>query len=417
MVEITGGNAAEGLVDVFPGQRERYPHHAHAGAPAARARRRGADGSRSASPRGLGFGCRWVPPDHFIVRVPYWRTDVTIADDVIEEVARILGYDEMPTTQLRGEIPAYEPQPARAARARAGSLWPPPGLQEIITYSMTDLLEASRRCCPQEDLATNPPLHIANPISREHEYARTTLRGSCSRRSARNTRTSGSDLLALFETGRMYLPREDDLPHEVETVCAAITGRRPVGGRARTSASRLLRREGLHGHALYRLHLRADYRDAVDFAYLPGRTAEVWIEDNRVGLVGQVHPSVATAFDIKTDVAMFELDLEALLPHVSRPSTTGLSRLTPRSRRTWPSSSTRRFMQLRSSGSSKAPSSSSAVSVLRSTPARRSQGKKSLAFSVSYQSGERTLSDADVARERARIVERLRRELNADLRA
>jgi phenylalanyl-tRNA synthetase beta chain len=59
----------------------------------------------------LGFTCRWLPPDRFIVKPPYWRTDVMIADDVIEEIARIYGYDQLPTSRLAGEIPDFVPQP------------------------------------------------------------------------------------------------------------------------------------------------------------------------------------------------------------------------------------------------------------------------------------------------------------------
>ena len=69
---------------------------------------------------GLGFGARWVPPDRYVVRVPYWRTDVRIPDDVVEEVARIIGYDQIPATHLAGSDPgADRAAAARAARTRA----------------------------------------------------------------------------------------------------------------------------------------------------------------------------------------------------------------------------------------------------------------------------------------------------------
>ena len=417
MVEIAGGKAADGLLDVAPGKtkdgritltQERLRRVLGIEVAPAEVRR---------VLEALGFGCRWVPPDHFLVRVPYWRTDVTIADDVIEEVARIVGYDEFPTTQLRGEIPAWEPQPLRALRERVRDLLAGAGLQEVITYSLTDL-PTLQKVLPKEDLEITPPLRVANPMSREYEYARTTLRGSMLQTLARNTRISGGDLLALFEIAHTYQPREDELPHEVETVCAAISGRKEGWWRNPSpEPAGFYDAKACIDALLAALHLRADYREAVDYACLPGRAAEVWINGARIGLVGQVHPRVAASFEIKNDVAIFEVDLEALLPHL--PETIHYEPVSP-----YPSveeslavvvdQDVHAAEVIRLIESSKLVHSVSVLTVYTGPPIPK--GKKSLAFSVSYQSGERTLSDADVAKERARIVERLKRELNAELR-
>src|SRR5207237_10182289 len=69
-------------------------------------------------------------------------------------------------------------------------------------------------------------------------------------------------------------------------------------------------------HFLADLRVAAEYREAVEHPYLPGRTAEVAIDGRRVGLLGELHPSVAASFEITQDVAMFEVDLEAVMPHV-----------------------------------------------------------------------------------------------------
>ena len=71
--------------------------------------------------------------------MPYWRTDVNIADDVIEEIARIIGYDKLPTTQLRGRIPTPYRSRLLDLRERVRDLLADAGMQEVITYSMTDL--------------------------------------------------------------------------------------------------------------------------------------------------------------------------------------------------------------------------------------------------------------------------------------
>jgi phenylalanyl-tRNA synthetase beta chain len=361
-----------------------------------------------------------VPPDHYVVSVPYWRTDVAIADDVIEEVARIIGYDEFPTTQLRGEVPRWEPQPARDLRERVRDLLAAAGLQEVITYSMTDLATL-QKVVPPEDLKISPPLRVANPMSREYEYARTTLRGSILQTIERNLRTSGAESLAFFEIAKTYQPREDDLPHEIETACAAFVGDKT--GWWRDPAAGTLGFYEAKSHVdtlLAALHLRAEYSEAVEHAYLPGRTAAVMLDGQRVGIVGQVHPRVVAAFEIKQDVAMFELDLEALLPHV--PETVHYQPVSP-----YPpveedlavivDEDVEAGSLVRLVDSSRLVRSVSVLSVYTGAPIAK--GKKSIALRVIFQADDHTLNEKnpdEVANERRRIVERLKRELNADLR-
>ena len=135
-------------------------------------------------------------------------------------------------------------------------------------------------------------------------------------------------------------------------------------------------------------------------------------------MVGELHPRVAASFEVKQDIAIFELDLEALLPHV--PVTIHYEPVSP-----YPSVKE----DLAIIVDEEVPAGR-AMSVIKSSNLVRSvsifdvytglpvpKGRKSLAFSISFQSGDRTLTDEDVAEERKRIVERLGRELGATLRA
>jgi phenylalanyl-tRNA synthetase beta chain len=416
IVQICGGKAADGILDVFPEKapeveitltQERLHRVLGVELPTTQVRD---------VLTGLGFGCDWVAPDHYAVRVPYWRTDVNIADDVIEEVARILGYDEMPTTQLRGAIPHHEPQPRVELRERLREALAAAGMQEIITYSMTSL-EALQKVLPPEELATNPPLRIANPMSREHEYARTSPRAAVLQTLAKNLDPRGG-LVALFEAGRIYIPRSDDLPQEIEVVCGAVTGRKPdrwsQPGEERAG---FFEAKACVETALDVLGVRGEYREAVDFAYLAGRTAEVLVAESRVGLVGEVHPRVAASFDIDDVVGMFELDLDALLPHMRH-----IAHYEPVS--PYPP-----VVEDLAVVVADDVTSARVQSIIESFPLVRSApvfdvytgppvpaGRKSMAFSVSYQAPDKTLTDEDVARQRDRIVARLRQELGAELR-
>ena len=415
MVELCGGKAAQGIVDVYPGKerdirvtvtRARLRQVLGIDLPVAEVRQ---------ILTSLGFTCRWLPPDRYVVRVPYWRTDVRIPDDVAEELARIYGYNRLPSTTLGGVIPEAEPQPQRGLRERMRDLLVAAGLQEVIHYSLTDLETLGKVLSPEE-LARRPPLHAANPMSRELEYLRTTLRASLLESLARNLRHRAS--VALFEIAPVFLPRPDDLPEEREMACGVLCGPRPDRwGQPRADPFDFYDAKAYLESVLAALDIQAEFREADDYAFLPGRTAAVVIDGEQVGLVGQVHPAVAASFEIEKDVAMFELDLDALLPHVQGGRR---YRLIPR----YPS-----LEQDIAVVMDEGVPAARVKAVIESFPlvARAylfdvytgppvPAGKKSLAFSISYQSAEHTLTDAEVNREQRRIVGRLKRELGASLR-
>jgi len=128
--QLTGGAVAKGLVDVYPGKQprpaiivedERIARVLGIEVPVDDVRRILTD---------LGFACHFVPPGRYSVQPPDWRPDVEIADDVIEDIGRIHGYDKLPATMLRGKLPEPEPTPLmdlRERRARPGRCGGLPG--------------------------------------------------------------------------------------------------------------------------------------------------------------------------------------------------------------------------------------------------------------------------------------------------
>jgi phenylalanyl-tRNA synthetase beta chain len=255
-------------------------------------------------------------------------------------------------------------------------------------------------------------------MSRDCEYARTSLRAAVLQTLSENARRSPG-IVALFEAARVYLPRADDLPQEIETICGAVCGRKTDRwGQPRGEPAGFYDAKSYVDHLLSSLGVSPQYRQAVAQPYVPGRTAEVVADREAVGIIGQVHPRVAAAFDIKVDVAMFELDIDALLPHLS-----GTAPYEPVS--SFPPVE----QDLAIIVADDVPAAR-ALELIRSSPLVRSvsvfdvytgppvpPGRKSLAFAISFQSSDRTLTDAEVSRQRERIVERLRRELGAELRA
>jgi hypothetical protein len=119
----------------------------------------------------LGFSCQWQPPEAYHVRVPYWRTDVRIPDDVAEEVARVIGYDEIPTKGLGGEIPPSIIEPRRALREslRDALVAVDAGSDHILA----DDAGGAPAVVPEE-LAMHPPLRVES-AERGYEYLRPVL--------------------------------------------------------------------------------------------------------------------------------------------------------------------------------------------------------------------------------------------------
>ncbi len=417
MLELAGGTAAKGLADAYP----RKASEARISVPRRRLHQvLGIDPPTSkvrSVLTSLGFSCHWVPPERYEVRVPYWRTDVRIADDVAEEVARIIGYDELPTLPLAGTIPAAPPQPLRELRERVRAILASAGMQEVITYSLTNL-EALRKVLSPEALAAAPPLRVANPMSSEQEYLRTTLRASMLQTLASNL-SQAEGILALFEVARVYLPRRDELPSEPEHLVGAVCGRRlDRWGHPAAEAVDLFDAKGYLEFLFERLGLAPAFVSAQEDGMISGRTAELRLDERRLGVLGQVDPRVAAAFDIDSEVFLFEVALDELLEGLARPR---------------PYEAVPRFppvVQDIAVVVDEGVAAGDVKSLIEAAPLVRHArpfdvytgepipaGKKSLAFSITYQSPEHTLTDQEVSRSQRSIVERLKRQLGATLRA
>jgi len=416
MVELAGGRAASGVVDVYPRKAEpvtiRVP----------RKRLQTILGLDLPPERvcgvleGLAFGCRAVDGE-YRVDVPYWRMDVRIADDVAEEVARMVGYDELPVTNLRGEVPSIIAQPLRDLRERARDLAAASGMQEVINYSLTTL-EALRQVVPPELLAEQPPLRVVNSLSSQHEYLRTTLRASVLQSLASNLRYDKAEL-ALFEAARAYLPRGSDLPLEEEHLTAAIGGRREDRwGHPTDEPVDFYDAKGYLEALLGGLGIEAEFVETDVFGMSRGHSAEVRVQGERVAVIGQVEPRVAATFDVEGEAYVFEVVLDRLLPLVAGPRRyEAVSRFPP-------------VVQDIALIVSEDVPAGRIESIIRKAPLVREvrlfdyytgeqvgAGKKSLAFSITYQSSEHTLTDEEVARAQRGIVERLKHEVGATLRS
>ena len=415
IAEVAGGVVAEGLVDAYPGERPRPTVRLTA---ARTARVLGAETPASEAAdllARLGFSARPAGEGALDVTAPYWRTDIEIEDDLIEEIARLKGYDWAPTTGLPGRVPDFEPQPMLDLKREVRDELRALGFDEIITYSLTNPeVQAKSRV---EDAAA---LQVVNPLSSEQTELRRSLRGGVLQTLASNARHEDG-VLRLFEVGRVYLPRTGDLPDERETVGGAITGARrdPHWGGEEPGVVDFYDAKGLLDALFAALGAAPEYEATRDPLLHPGRTASVRVGGVVVGLVGELHPNTLRAFDLGDGpCAYFEIDLGALLDAAPAEQ----RRYQPLAR--FPGAV--RDLALLVDESLPA---GSVTAMLEATPlvaeARLfdvyagdpiADGKKSLAYRMVWQSPGRTLTNEEVDKAQARLLQRLEKELGAVLR-
>jgi phenylalanyl-tRNA synthetase beta chain len=416
IAEVSGGIVAPGVVDAYPAPvappvvtltRDRL--RTVLGTDVPRERVTGILGS-------LGFNVEIDAQGSFVVTSPYWRTDIHIPEDVIEEISRVLGYSEIPSRALHGGIPAMTHQAIREFREEVKDVLAAAGMQETITYSLTTTASLAR-VMPEKSLDSSPPLRALNPISSDHEYLRTSLRASVLESAAGNLRLE-SGPLALFEAGRVYLPQENDLPDEREIVTGVVTGHRlDRWGRPTQDGLDFFDAKACTEYLFESLGVDADYADVEEFGLLPGRTAALVVAGERVGVLGQVHPQIALSFEIESDLFLFEIDLARLMEAV------------PERRVYRPVSRFPAVDQDLALVVDEGIPATRVTKIIADAPLVKDvrpfdvyqggaipPGKKSLAFALSFQAPDRTLTDNEVTRARERILQRLKRELGAELR-
>jgi len=355
------------------------------------------------------------------VKAPYWRSDVAIEEDLIEEVVRIVGYDTVPTTMLSTPVPHHEPQPLRALKERLRDLLVASGLQEVISYSLTNRDVLARAGA----LPGGPePLRIANPLSSEMGYLRTTLRGSLLRTLGYNRRMSHDEGIRVFEIGRVYLPKGSpeavDLPDEKEMLVGLLSGpRSPTSWLTSPGEMDFFDAKGILDHISERLSIEVVLESSPDPFLHSGKAADILCSDTAIGVIGEIHPGVLERFDLSgVPVAMFEIDLEALrtvLPDTMR-SYAAASRF-PESERdlalvvdpTVPSATIQSVIER-----SRLVARSIPIDVY--TGEQIEAGKKSIAYRVVFQSPSGTLTAEQVNNAQAEILRQLQRQVGATLR-
>jgi len=425
MAELGGGTVVPAIGDLYPGrqpQREIEFDLAYA------ARVLGVEvpaGEVARILSSLDFQVSTVEgkPGTLRVTAPSHRPDVTQPVDLVEEVGRIWGYDRFPTTLMRDELPPQRANLRLEGAERVRDLLVGCGLDEVITYSLVDM-EDEGKMWPQG--APRDPgeyLRVRNPLSAERAYLRKTLLPCLFRTTRENLRFL--DRVALFEISAVYIPVEGQtLPDESRRLGIVMTGPREartwLGGQDRAPTG-FYDLKGVVEALLAGLGLAGTFEPSQRPAFHPGRCAQVSVGGRAIGTLGELHPLVREAFDLPAQpVCALEFDLDGLLEGWGAPRTMASISVHPPVyedlavvvEENVPAVRVRDLI-----AQAGAPLVRSVVLFDVYQGEQVGTGRKSLAYRLTYQADDRTLSDQEVAKLRARIVRRLEQELGAALRA
>ncbi len=355
--------------------------------------------------------------ESFRVRAPWWRTDIAIADDLVEEIVRLAGYERLPATTIRGRTPEWEPTPTRSFRDDLRDAMTDAGWQEVITYSLTSD-EVLARVISTEHMLFSSLFRVENALSSDRKVLRPTLRHALLEVIDHNIR-GGAEEVAIFETARVYLPQDGEpQPEERDYLVAALAGFEiDRWGRATSRPLDFFDAKGAIDQALRVLGFELSYEAGDEFAMISGRVARLSIDGDAVGVLGEMEPEVLKQFGIDQQVTLFELDLEKALAHANSQKVIASVPRFPAVEQDVavivdeqvPAGAMRTEFE-----NSPLVKSATPFDVYRGD--QLPDGKKSVAISVNYQAPNRTLTQEDADREQAKILKRLKRQFGAELR-
>jgi len=362
-------------------------------------------------------------PDH---RLDIGEGIIGVAD-LMEEIARIYGYDRIPETRLSDELPPQRGNQSLDFEERLRDILVNLGLQEVITHRLTTP-ESEARLLPNssvgggENSDNQQYLRISNPITSDRTVMRQSLLVSVLEIAESNARSS--DRLAFFEIGEVFLPVEGQrLPDEPRRLAILLSGLRRLQ-HWQSDDEGLIDFYDLKGtvqEMLKGLSLTdIEFEPAQNPSFHPGKCASVKVNGKTLGLIGELHPLVIENFELSGQpVLAAELDVEILMPMIPDrynlepvpvfpPVLEDLAVVVDEDVQA------QRVAELIQQTGGKMVAAVNLFDVYRGGQA--GPGKKSLAFSLTYQDPDRTLTDKEVASIRERIINRLEVDLGARLR-
>lgn len=343
------------------------------------------------------------------ITVPTFRGDIEAMADIAEEVARIYGYEKIPSTMMKGNVVAGGKNKKQKLEDKIRNNLTAAGYDEIITYSFIDPAEYKLLNIPEDDDRYRF-VRIANPLGEENSVMRTCMLSSILETLKTNYNRRNPEA-ALFELGTIYLPTEEGtLPEEKNVIALGLYGDYDFFD-LKGAVEQMLEAIGIQKYTF------EPWRDNPTFH--PGRCAALYLKGSYAGVIGQIHPAVAANFKISTEAFAAAIDFETVFANAT---------------------DHKHFVQL-----PKFPATSRDIAVVVDKTVNVSSitkifdkqnsdliesyrlfdiyegeqigaDKKSVAYSITFRSSDHTLTDDEVGAVMDSILGGLQKELGAELR-
>ncbi len=355
----------------------------------------------------LGFKVIVKNKKQLVALPPYWREgDAEIAEDLVEEIARVYGYHNLPLTLPKGDVPLNFNYFDFAKEEKAKDILCGAGFTEIYSSSMV-----SENLVTDFGLKTTDTLKLKNPLNKDLVFMRTSLVPSLLKVLAQNSKYKKE--VNIFELANIYrIEAGKELPKEEMTLVLTVSSRsKNIFGDLKEVFVLLAKKFGIMEKDL-------EFVAADKIGWHPGRTALIKIANREIGIIGEIHPMVLKKFGLDAKVAAAELNWEMLAKLAINKKIYAPSSKFPAVK-----------IDLAMVLDKKILWSDIAAEILNADALIKNielfdlyegdkvgQGKKSLAFHLTYQSTEKTLNDEEIKNLTDKIIEKLKGKFGAELR-
>lgn len=351
-----------------------------------------------------------IKNEDLIISIPTFRIDIAIKEDIAEEIARIYGYDKIPTTIFKVSTEREPKYKNELLTDKVIEIMVASGVNQSISYSFVSPKVFDKVNIPVDSELRNV-VKIKNPLGEDYSVMRTTTLPSIMESLGRNY-SRNNDYVRLFEIGRIYLPNEDEkqLPTEKNVLTIGIYG-----------DCDYLDLKGIVENIIDGLGIsKAKYvRESENQSYHPGKTAALMVRNKKVGVFGEVHPDVTENYGINVNCYVAELDLDSLFE----------ASTTVKSYKPLPKfPAVTRDIALLCDDSILVAEIEETIRKAGGNLVEKVQlfdiykgaqipeGKKSIAYAIAYRDEKKTLEDKDISKVHDKILKALEHKLGAVLR-